>query len=430
MVEAGLPAARQSVSSDNLWLFGVCTTRVGFTLIFMTYSATLPLLQADWAMTAGQAGLIHSAFHLGYLISLFGVGFLADRYGAKLVFLLSSLAAAVSAFSFALFADGFLSGYLLYGATALFSGGSYTPVLTLIAQRFDVGRRGRAIGFYIAASALGYAASLVLSGVMMELSGWRSAFYVTGVGPAVGVLLAFVVLRSTPNVIPSAAGDVEKGNLWRDVVTNKPAMLIIWGYTFHSWELLGMRAWIPAFLAASVAIGMGGDVVRAASLGATMSALMYAVSMGGNILGGALSDRMGRTRVIILMGTLSLICSFAIGWLIAGPFWLVVTVGLFYHFTGIGDSPVYSTAITELVNPRSIGAAYSLRSVLGFGTGVISPVVFGLVLDLLQGGVSGTSLVAWGLAFATLGVGGLLGPIAMVWLRRLPESEQMAGGRR
>ena len=37
--------------------------------------------------------------------------------------------------------------------------------------------------------------------------------------------------------------------------------------------------------------------------------------------------------------------------------------------------------VTELVPPEYRGAAYALRSVLGFGAGVISPWVFGLVID-------------------------------------------------
>lgn len=412
------------------WLLGLCLARSAFTMINMTYAATLPVLQGDWRMSASQAGLIHSAFHIGYLISLFGVGFLADRYGAKRVFLLSSLFAAASAFSFAVFADGFVSGLLLYGATALFAGGSYTPVLTIIAQRFDASRRGRAIGAYIAASALGYAASLYISGVMIDWTGWRGAFYVTGAGPVLGLVLAAWTLRATPNVIPQLLPGGSGGGLWRAVIANKPAMLVIAGYTFHSWELLGMYAWLPAFLTAAVAAHGGVDAGQAVSLAASLSAVLFLVAVAGNLLGGSLSDRLGRTTIMLLMGVLSLICSFTLGWLVASPLWLVLAVALTYHFTAIGDSPVYSTAITEVVSPRYIGAAYSLRSVTGFGAGVISPALFGLVLDYTQGGTSGASLMAWGLAFSSLGVGALLGPLAILWLRRLPESTSMAGGRR
>jgi hypothetical protein len=48
---------------------------------------------------------------------------------------------------------------------------------------------------------------------------------------------------------------------------------------------------------------------------------------------------------------------------------------------GVGDSSIHSTTLTELTDPRYLGVAYSLRSLLGFGAGAISPWVFGLVLD-------------------------------------------------
>jgi MFS family permease len=420
---------RRGLDQDDRWLGGLCLARIGFTLIFNTYAATQPLLMRDWQMTAGQAGWIHSGFYLGYLISLFGVGFLADRYGAKRVALASSVAASGSAFLFAVFANDYASGFVFYGACALFFGGSYTPVLTVIAERIEVKRRGRAIGWYIAASGLGYALSLYLSGVMMTHYGWRSAFYVTACGPAVGTLLLALVLRRTPNVIPTPSQDTGEDGLWQAVLTDRGTMLMILGYTFHSWELLGMRAWIPTFLTASVALSTG-DTVRAAGIGASFGAILTAASMAGNIAGGTLSDRCGRTAVILLMGCLSLICSFSIGWLIALPFWLVVLVGLLYSITSIGDSPIYSTALTELVPPRFLGTAYALRSVLGFGAGVISPLLFGLMLDWARGGTGATETLVWGLAFTSLGLGGLLGPLGILWLRRLPDSARLAGGLR
>jgi MFS family permease len=169
--------------------------------------------------------------------------------------------------------------------------------------------------------------------------------------------------------------------------------------------------------------------VAGASAGAAFTALAYLVSVGGPITGGMLSDRLGRTAVILLMSTISVICSFTMGWLMMAPVWLVVGVSFVYQFSAIADSPVLSTAQTELVSPRYLGAAYSLRSVLGFGAGSISPWVFGLVLDWGRAGGS-SQLLTFGLAFSALGLGGLLCPLFMLWLRRLPESRRMAGGLR
>src|SRR5689334_6625061 len=110
---------------------------MSFGFIFMAYPSSLALLLRDWQMNAGQAGVIQAGWHIGYLLSLFAVGFITDRLGAKRTFLLASILAVVSAWSFAIFAQGFASCLVLFSLTGLCSGGSYTPGLTLIAERFE-----------------------------------------------------------------------------------------------------------------------------------------------------------------------------------------------------------------------------------------------------------------------------------------------------
>ena len=414
--------------TDGRWIASLCSARALFALIFVAYSASLGLLKQDWGLSSAQAGLIQSAWHVGYLLSLFAVGFLADRYGAKRIFLTASIAACASGLAFALFADGFVSALLLHGLAGLCSGGSYTPGMTLIAERFPAARRGRVMGFYLAAASFGYALSLWLSSALIVTAGWRSALVACAFGPVAASLLAAWGLRSTPNVVhPSGYSNPLRAlaEVWR----NKPAMLAVWAYVFHSWELLGMWAWMPTYL--GVALAHGGESSSAmASVGIAFAALTYLLSTAGSIGGGVLSDRWGRTAVILLMSLASLVCSFTFGWLIAAPAWIVVAVAIAYNLTAIGDSSVYSTAMTELVPGNCLGAAWALRSVLGFGFGAISPWVFGLVLDLGQGADGARADAAWGWAWTALGVGALLGPIATLRLRALSQSAQMAGGRR
>lgn len=416
-------------SSDAAWLYELCLARVGFAMMFTAYSGVLPLLRADWNMSAGEAGLIQSAWHVGYLVSLFAAGFLSDRFGARRTFLTGNLLAAASAMLFAVFTDDFLSALLLHGLLGLCSGSSYTPGLTLVSERFGSQVRGRAMGFYLAAASLGYAVALVLGGALVTSIGWRGVFIATACGPLAAAILSFYVLRRTPNVVhpPPAEAGVAPSLL--EVLRNRPAMRLIWAYVFHSWELLGMWAWLPAFLAISAAAG--GDVTaQAVGLGAVLSAITYVSSMAGSIGGGSLSDRWGRTTVILAMSCASLACSFAFGWMLAWPLWLLLIVAVIYNVTAIGDSSVYSTAITELVPPRYIGAAYSIRSVLGFGAGAVSPWTFGLVFDWARGAPLQSEAWAWGLAWTSLGVGALLGPLMTLGLRRMPEARQMAGGKR
>ncbi|HEY7726494.1 MAG TPA: MFS transporter [Anaeromyxobacteraceae bacterium] len=421
--------ARDRDDADISWLLQFCAARVAFATMFTAYAAALPLLRRDWGMTAGRAGLVQSAYHLGFLVSLFAVGFLSDRHGARRTYLVTSVAAAASALLFAFLARGFLSGLLLYGLTGLCSGGSYTPGLAIVSERFARGGQGRAMGLYLAAASLGYAVALLLASALIPVAGWRGSFAAAALGPVLGAGLGFWTLRHTPNVVhPPADGGEVRGGL-REVLRNRPAMLSVWGYTFHAWELLGMWAWLPAFLAAAAAAG--GDMsLQAAGRGATFSALTYLVAVVGSAAGGSLSDRWGRTAVILAASVASLCISLSIGWMLGLPLWLVVTAAVLHNCTGVADSSVHSTALSELVPPRYLGAAYSLRSAVGFGAGALAPWVFGLVLDWGRGPLLGSERAAWGLAWASLGLGALLGPVATLRLRALPEARRLAGGRR
>ena len=421
------PATAPAAKSDAAWLAEICIARCGFGLIFMAYAAAIPLLLEDWQMSASQAGLVQSAWHFGYMLSLFTVGFLADRFGAKHVYLVSSFAATLSAFAFAFLADGFVSGLVLYGLAGLCSGGSYTPGLTLIAERFAA-TRGRAMGFYLSAASVGYALSLVLVGALTPVTGWRGALIATACGPLVGIAFSWLALHRTPNLVhPRPARELRR-NPVREVVANRPAMLAIWAYAFHSWELLGLKAWLPAFLTAA-ALATGSGALEAVSLGALLTAVTYVASALGSFTGGALSDRRGRTWTMLCMTVLSTLCAFSFGWMIGLPLTLLFVVACFFIFTSIGDSAVYSTAVTELVPARLIGGAYSVRSVLGFGVGALAPWAFGLVLDAARSAALSEAQI-WGLAWGALGLGALFGPLAILALRAHPASSAMAGGRR
>jgi MFS family permease len=400
------------------WLAALCAARVLSATWFVAYSAVLPLVREDWGLSARDAGAIQGAFHLGYLASLFIVGFIADHFGAKRAFLVTGVAGFLSPIAFVLFVDGFWSALWLHALTGLTQGGYYTPVLAMVNEHVDRARRGRAMGLMIAASSAGYALALGVAGLVVAFAGWRAALGTVAAMPAISWLIALAATRTTPNIVhPRPEGHTIFAAI-PAVLRNRKGMLSVWGYTFHSWELLGLWAWMPAFLTAALMSG-GAGAAEAAAAGLALSALTYVANIGGSITGGVMSDRWGRTQTILLWSCVSLVLSFAIGWLIALPVALLVAIACLYNFAGIADSSVHSTVIAESVPPHILGAAYAVRSVVGFGTGVVSPVVFGWALDLAGGGRMSGDAFAWGVAWATLGLGGLLGPLATWRLQKL-----------
>jgi len=71
------------------------------------------------------------------------------------------------------------------------------------------------------------------------------------------------------------------------------------------------------------------------------------------------------------------------------------------------------------VAPHRLGVAYSIRSVMGFGAGALSPWVFGLALDWGQARFGLGSTYSWVAAWSSVGLGALLGPWMIVRFGRL-----------
>ena len=130
--------------SDTLWLAGICAARLGSSSPYLAYAGVLPLLQAEWGMSATAAGSIASAFQFGYAISLVVLSALADRIGAGRIFVWSAAATALTTALIPLLARSYPSALVLFTLLALVNGGTYTPGIMLVADRFPPERRGNA----------------------------------------------------------------------------------------------------------------------------------------------------------------------------------------------------------------------------------------------------------------------------------------------
>ena len=402
------------------WLGAICLSRVGSYMVYIAYAATLPVLQHEWHLSGTAAGSIASVFQVAYAISLMGCSALADRVGARRVFIVGSVTTAVIAALFAALARDYWSGLVLYTLLALTLGSTYTTGILLVAEHVPVDRRGRAMGAYLAGHSLGLALALMLAGAAIPRGGYVLAFWLLALGAIAGGGLAWIAMHSTGNAVPPRATHQRFAG---EVLRNRPAMLVIAGYIFHSWELLGMWAWTPAFLAACF-VATGAELTRGAGLGAYVTSLFHLTGMLAALVAGVFADRFGRTPVILVMAAVSAGCSLVFGWLIGASLALVVGVGLLYGFAALGDSPIYSTALTEVVAPAYRGSALALRSLLGYGAGAIAPLLFGVILDWQGARNAG----AWGWAFVSLGAAGLGAVLSAVLLYRTTEARVLHRG--
>jgi len=416
------------MSEKTRWLLTLCLVQLLIMMVFINYSAVLPQLKDEWGMNNTMAGSILSVYQLGYILSGVVLSALTDRFNTRNIFVASALWSASANLLFALYAHDYASALVLRALTGVGMGGTYMPGIKLVAERFAARERGRAIGIYVGSLMLGASLSLALTGWLSALLGWRDAFLAGSACVYLGTALSLLVFRGYRPVLHPRP-PARKG-LAAETLGNRPALLMILGYASHMWEMYGMRGWIAPFFTASL---VAHGVARGSAPGwaATAAALAIGVGALSTALTGSLSDRLGRTRTISAVMAGSACCSFCFGWLINWHPAYALAFGLVYGFLVSAESPVFSTALTELVSPAYLGAAMGMQSLIGYSLAMVSPTVFGWALDLARnlhplGGFS----VDWGIAFATAGLGGVAGPVFMYLLRRLPESRRMAGGRK
>jgi len=390
----------------------MCTAEVLCMMGFAAYTTLLPVLQAEWELSNSEAGLISGIYFAGYVAAVPVLTSLTDRMDSRGVYVGSALISSLAAAGFALAADGVAPALLFQFLIGAGLGGTYMPGMKMLADQLEGNAQSRAVAFYAASFGIGASASIFLCGLIGSAWGWRWAFAAAALGPVLAALL--VVLRIPPGRTRTAGVPAPALLDFRPALKNRSTVTYIVGYSLHNYELAGQRTWMVAFLVftATLQPEHAPMLVSAATLAAMVNLVGPVMSVSGN----ELAIRFGRTRVIFGFMTASGLVACVLGYTAALP-WAVVFLLMALHYgLMMGDSAALTTGVVAAAPAELRGATMAVYSLIGFSAAVLGPLIFGVVLDLAGGN---HSLMAWGLAFASIGIFGALAPVARwAYLRR------------
>lgn len=358
-----------------------------------------------WGLSASEAGLMASAYALGYMLVVPVLTTLTDRYDARIILIAGSAVSGAATVAFGLFAHSLLTASILWAIAGAGFGGAYMPGLRAITDRLPGGDASRSITLYTSSFSVGVGLSFLVSQLVAEQFGWRTAFIVTGIAPIVMIGVAAMLAPFTPT--PAAGHPLD----FRPVFKNRKALGFTFAYGAHCFELYGIRTWIVPFWV-FVSIQNGGNAIIAAI---TISVVTAFSALPASILGNEAAIRFGRHRAISFVMLSSAALAIAIGFSAGFSPWLLLPLVILHGFSVSADSGALTSGMSQSATPTHRGATFALHTTVGFLASALGAWGTGVAIDL-AGGPAATP--GWLAAFALLAFGAALGPVALAWSRR------------
>ena len=349
-----------------------------------------PLIRHEMGLSTVQLGLVFSAFAYPYAAMQIIGGWLADKFGPKLVLTLLSLLWGAATLATG-FAGGVMMLVLMRFLLGVGEGGAFPTATRAFTYWMPVSERGFAQGVTHSFARLGGAVTPPLVLAVVIAGGWRDAFILLGIASLVWTALYMRVFTNSPEqnrrITPEETAEIgyRRGDCDRAKRALTPWRKLIrrmWLVTFvdfcYGWLLWVYLTWLPSYLKES----RGFDLKHLA----LFTALPLLAGVVGDTLGGVVSDRLfkwtGRlrfARCAVLVTGMGGSLAFLVPMIsTSNPIHAVIFLSGSFFFLEI-TNPVLWTLPLDIAG-KYAGTAGGMMNT-GFGiAGMVSPVVFGYLI--------------------------------------------------
>ena len=340
-----------------------------------TLSVLAPVLRAALHLTNAEYGRIVSALQFGMMSGEFPMGYLMDRWGARL-----GLSVAVLWWSTATGAQVFARTGVQFGVTRFWMGtgecGNYSGGMKTVTRLFGQKERTLAVGIFNSGSMIGATIAPPLIVYLMQRYGFRTAFLVPALAGFVWVPVWWMVYGKEPKI---AAGEGAERVSLMTMLRDSSTWAVMLSRFFIGPVMQFYWYWIPSYLFSVRHMSM----VQIGVLGWIPFLLGDTGGIAGGWVAGKLQQR-GMSLLNVRRWTMycsSLMCltSLMVPYMNhAGA--ALMMIGVAIMADNFLSANMFA-AVSDLFPDREVGRATGLTGVAGGLSGLLFPLLTGTLVD-------------------------------------------------
>jgi MFS family permease len=365
--------------------------------------AIIPMA-SDFNWSPEQQGRVLSSFFVGYLLTQVAGGWLAERYGGKVV-----LGTGVVFWSFftmltPVAAAGGLTALLL---TRVFmgigEGITFPSIYAMFGRWVPENERSRAIGILFSTIPLGSVFALLATPLIVVHYGWEMSFYVFGAIGLVWWIFWYRYAAATPDLHPNiSTAELQLIRGDEQSVTDSPPPAIktllrapaVWaiivGHFCANWGAYVLLAWMPTYIYK----GLGVDFAAVGLF--TMIPAFFsflALNAGGWLADHLIRRGFNKTRVRKVMQAVGFGGSAAVLAVVGYVESVPLAIALMSLGNIFGGAMAGGFGVNHLdIAPRGAGVIMGLSNTAGTIPGILGVYISGLILEATG---------SWALVFQT-----------------------------
>ena len=356
-----------------------------------------PLIDGG-VLTAGQLGMIGSAFYFVYAIGKFTNGFIADYCNIRrfmavglgisafinlILGLLGLLGTPLGVGSLLIF----VAFLLLWGVNGWMQSMGSPPGTISLSRWFPLKQRGTRYSIFSSTPQLGKSVSMVMTGFIVAAVGWQWGFLAAAVAGVIGVVVSLVFISDTPESEGLPSVQELSGEPVREM-DKKPTREL------QKWVFRHPGIWVIAISTAFLyitqhAVSDWGVLFlqkqKAFSLSSAAQIIGYAEAFGitGNLIAGWLSDvvfRGNRVRPVVLAGILAVASLFGFLFLPGGFALNMAFVAIFSFSFSIVFCIVAGLMALDFVPRKATGAALGIVGISSYAAAGLQSIASGFLI--------------------------------------------------